>query len=221
MPARDTRSDEALKRAVLEAALARAATAPFGQRLLEASGKDAGVSGGELMRLFPQGPASLLAFYSCAADREMEDRLASFGLAALPVRRRISTAVLTRLAILAPHKNAARRAAAHLSLPPNLPLAAGLLYDTVDTMWRAAGDVSTDFDFYTKRASLAGVYTATLMCWFNDTSADGHVTEAFLAARIENVLQYERLKARMRKHARDCFAGIASAARRWQERKTT
>ena len=76
----------------------------------------------------------------------------------------------TRLEILKPHKEAARRAAAFLSLPLNAALGAKLLYRTVDAMWRAAGDTSTDFNFYTKRAILAGVYASTLMRWFNDTS---------------------------------------------------
>ena len=49
-------------------------------------------------------------------------------------------------------------------------LGAKLMYRTVDAMWRAAGDTSTDFNFYTKRGILAGVYGSTAMRWFNDTS---------------------------------------------------
>jgi ubiquinone biosynthesis protein COQ9 len=99
--------------------------------------------------------------------------------------------------VLRPHKEAARRAAAFLSLPPNLALAGTLVYRTVDAMWRATGDTSTDFNFYTKRAILAGVWSATLMRWFNDHSDDESETEKFLVARIENVMQFERLKAQV------------------------
>ncbi len=90
----------------------------------------------------------------------------------MKIRERISAAVLARLEVLAPHKEAARRAGAFLTLPPHAPLGMTLLYRTVDAMWRAAGDTSTDFNFYTKRAILAGVYSATLMRWFNDDSED-------------------------------------------------
>ena len=51
-------------------------------------------------------------------------------------------------------------------------LGAKLMYRTVDAMWRAAGDTSTDFNFYTKRGILAGVYGSVLVRWFNDTSED-------------------------------------------------
>ena len=194
-------TDAALKQAVLDAALARAATEGFTGNLLADAGREAGVSPADIARLFPQAVLSLLEFYSLGVDDEMEKRLRDIGLAAMPVRRRISTAIKTRLAILKPNKDAVRRAAAHLSLPPNLPLAAQLVYRTVDCMWRAAGDRSTDFNFYTKRGILAGVYTSTLLRWLTDASPGERETEAFLAARIENVLQVEKLKARMRREA--------------------
>jgi ubiquinone biosynthesis protein COQ9 len=106
--------------------------------------------------------------------------------------------VKTRLAILKRHKEAARRAAALLSLPMHAGLAAKLMYRTVDAMWRAAGDTATDFNFYTKRGILAGVYGATLVRWFADNSADEAPTNEFLAARIENVMQFEKFKAKAR-----------------------
>src|SRR5262249_37200559 len=130
-------------------------------------------------------------------------------LKAMKIRERIATAVQTRLSLLKPHKEAARRAAAYLSLPPNLPLATKLLYNTVDAMWRAAGDTSTDFNFYTKRGILVGVYSSTLMRWFNDQS-DGDVeTDAFLAARIENVMQFEKLKSQVREGFAKLFAQMS------------
>jgi ubiquinone biosynthesis protein COQ9 len=217
MPPCEVNIDAALKQAVLDAALAHAANDGFSGNLLAHAGREAGLSTAEIARLFPQAVLSLLEFYSLGVDAEMEKRLGDIGLAAMPVRRRISTAIKTRLAILKPNKDAARRAAAHLSLPPNLPLAARLVYRTVDSMWRAAGDLSTDFNYYSKRGILAAVYTSTLMRWFADASADERETEAFLAARIENVLQYEKLKARMLREAEqglDRMSELLRGARR-------
>jgi ubiquinone biosynthesis protein COQ9 len=66
----------------------------------------------------------------------------------------------------------------------------------------AAGDVSTDFNFYTKRAILACVYSATLMRWFTDDSENESATDAFLAARIANVMRFEKFKGRVREQAK-------------------
>ena len=86
----------------------------------------------------------------------MEEKLAALDLPKLKIRERIKIAVLTRLALLAPNKEAARRAAALLTLPMHAARGAKMMYRTVDAMWRAAGDTSTDFNFYTKRGILAG-----------------------------------------------------------------
>jgi ubiquinone biosynthesis protein COQ9 len=113
----------------------------------------------------------------------------------MKIRERIKTAVNARIVALRPYKEAARRAAAFLSLPPNTALAAQLLWRTADRMWRAAGDTSTDFNFYTKRGILMGVYSSTLLRWFTDSSEDEKDTFEFLDARIENVMQFEKFKA--------------------------
>jgi ubiquinone biosynthesis protein COQ9 len=119
----------------------------------------------------------------------------------LKVRERIALAVKLRLAVLRPHKEAARRAAALLTLPPHASLGMKLLYRTVDAIWRGIGDTSTDFNFYSKRAILAGVYSATLLRWFSDTSTDEEITDAFLQRRIDDVMRFEKFKAQVRERA--------------------
>ena len=202
------KAETSLKDAVLKAALKDAAFDGFTDKVLETAGKEAGVRGTELTRLFPEGPLALVEFYSAAVDREMEERLAAMDLPAMKIRARIAEAVKTRLAILKRHKEAARRAAALLSLPMHAGLAARLMYHSVDAMWRAAGDTATDFNFYSKRGILAGVYGSTLVRWFADASADEAATNEFLAARIENVMQFEKFKAK----AKEAFANFPAFA---------
>src|SRR3569833_578049 len=96
-----------------------------------------------------------------------------------------------------------RCAAAFLMMPAYAALGMILVYQMVDAMWRAAGDTSTDFNFYTKRAILAGVYSTTLMRWFTDKTADEAETRAFLDARIGNVMQFEKFKAEMKERTKD------------------
>ncbi|MEY4966599.1 MAG: hypothetical protein RL274_2182 [Pseudomonadota bacterium] len=195
-PKAESRDDQALRTAVLLAALPHAAFDGFIDSVLDKAGKEAGVSKLEVARLFEGGPASLVEFYSVWADDQMEAKLAAMDLKAMKIRMQIAAAVWARLDALKAHKETARRAAAMLSLPMNAALGAKLMYRTVDAMWRAVGDTSTDFNFYTKRGILAGVYGATAMRWFTDDSDDQKATEEFLAARIDNVMQFEKFKAK-------------------------
>ncbi len=190
-----------LKSAVLEAALAHIPFDGFTQKTLEQAGSAAGADAKTLLRLFPKGPLSLVETYSEVADAAMQRRLAKAKLAGMKVRERIAFAVRTRIEALAPHKEAARRAAAFLSLPPHAPTAAKLVYGTVNSIWRAVGDTSTDFNFYTKRAILAAVYSSTLVRWFNDDSDDEQATWDFLDRQIADVMRFEKFKAGIREQA--------------------
>lgn len=114
------------------------------------------------------------------------------------MRDRVASAVRARIEIIAPHKEAARRAAAFLALPQHAPLATRLMLRSVDAMWRAAGDKSTNFSYYTKRAMLAGVYAATLAYWFSDASEGHSATWTFLGHRIDDVMQIEKFRGKAR-----------------------
>jgi ubiquinone biosynthesis protein COQ9 len=191
-----------LKGAVLNAALAHAPFDGFTDKTLQRAAKEAGADAAALALLFPDGALSLVEAFSEWADGEMGKKLAKSKLSGMKIRERIKTAVAMRLAVLKPHKEAARRAAAFLTLPPHAAMGMKLLYRTVDAMWRAAGDTSTDFNFYTKRAILAGVFSSTLMRWFTDESEDEHLTSEFLDRRIEDVMRFEKFKAQLRESAK-------------------
>jgi ubiquinone biosynthesis protein COQ9 len=214
---KSSKDETALKQAVLDAALGHAPQDGFNDRTLAQAGAEAGAGAEMLLHLFPNGPASLIEFFSEQNDAEMGRLLAKEKLSGMKVRDRIAAAVLTRLEILKPRKEAARRAAAFLTLPVHAALGVRLLSRTVDAMWRAAGDTSTDFNFYTKRAILAGVYSTTLLRWFSDSSEDMGETRAFLAARIENVMQFEKFKAEMRERTKD-LPSVADVLKRFSAR---
>ncbi|HXV74395.1 MAG TPA: COQ9 family protein, partial [Sphingomonadales bacterium] len=96
-----------------------------------------------------------------------------------------------------------RRTVGFLALPPNAGLSAKCLWRTADAMWRASGDTATDYNHYTKRLILAGVYSSTLLVWLNDSSEDLKETKAFLARRIAGVMRFEKAKAKVREFAED------------------
>jgi ubiquinone biosynthesis protein COQ9 len=184
-----------IRRAILEAALPLIPQSGFTDATLKRAAADAGVESVSLARQFPRGAVDLGGAFSEWADDHMEAALKAAPLPEMKIRERIKAAVTARIVVLRPHKEAARRAAAFLSLPQNAALAVTLLYRTVDCIWRAIGDTSTDFNFYTKRAILAGVYSSTLLHWFTGETDDEKPTFEFLDARIEDVMRFEKFKA--------------------------
>ena len=83
-----------------------------------------------------------------------------------------------------------------LALPRHAPLSLRLLYETVDGIWYAAGDRTTDFSFYTKRLTLAAIYAATLLYWLEDSSPDFSDTRAFLERRLSEVAAIGKARQR-------------------------
>ena len=139
--------------------------------------------------------AAMIDAWFAGVDREMLGALPPEALAAMKIRARITVLVEARLAILAPSRESLRRALAILALPQNLARAARLGWRSADAMWRAAGDTATDYNHYTKRASLLGVYAATITIFLDDTSDDMADTRAFLARRIDGLMRFEQAKA--------------------------
>jgi ubiquinone biosynthesis protein COQ9 len=97
---------------------------------------------------------------------------------------RVKLALELRFEIVAPWREAVRRTLPVLAQPQNVPLGLRLLYETVDGIWYAAGDRAADFSFYTKRATLAGLYTAAVLYWLDDRSDDFADTRAFIDRRL-------------------------------------
>lgn len=191
-----------LRPALVEAMLPHAAFDGWGAAALAAGAADIGVPLA-VARLAFTGPADMVEAYIGWADAEMERALAAMDVPAMKVRQRITVAVRTRLEQAAPHREAVRRAAAVLAAPQNAGVAARTLWRTVDSIWRAAGDTATDFNHYTKRATLSAVYGATLFFWLADGSEGQDATWAFLDRRIAGIMAFEKVKARLGGVGRD------------------
>ena len=153
--------------------------------------QDLGLDKATAARLFPGGAVDLVGHFLDWVDREMVAALQaeSEGFTSRRTAERITRAVQVRLEILEPHKDAVRRAVALLSLPHNAGRSLRLMHRSVDAIWAAAGDASTDFSYYTKRGLLAAVLGATLLYWLNDESDDHQRTLAFLERRITGVVR--------------------------------
>lgn len=150
---------------------------------------------------FAGGAVAMIDAWFDAIDARMAQALPPERLATMKIRERITALVAARLDALAPDREALRRARAILALPTNLAAAARLGWRSVDRMWRLAGDTATDYNHYTKRAMLLGVYTATITVFLDDESEGQADTHAFLARRIDGIMRFERAKAGMARRA--------------------
>lgn len=187
-----------LRDEILLAALPHVPFDGWTRRAMRRGAQDAGYEASAADRAFPYGAADMVAHYSDLADRRMTEELARRDIGKMKIRERIAIAIRVRLEQAAPHKEAVRRALSMLALPSNAPAAMRALYRTVDAVWRAAGDASTDWNFYTKRGLLAGVYGATVLCWLDDVSEGSAETWEFLDRRIADVMRVPQITGRVR-----------------------
>lgn len=187
------------KRSLLEAMLAHVPFDGWTAKALNLAARDAGIDNGVVLRAFPAGAADVLDFWVGETDAAMLRVLEGRDLAALKVRERVKLALMTRLELAAPHREAVRRALALQALPQHAPRALKQVYRTVDAIWYAAGDTATDFNFYTKRMLLAGVYGTTLLHWLDDKSEGFAGTSAFIDRRLADVMRIQQAKGKLAK----------------------
>ncbi|MET0239312.1 MAG: COQ9 family protein [Sphingobium sp.] len=168
-------------------------------RALEATAAQSGTDADVVAFAFDGGALVMIDAWFASVDAQMNADLSPETLAGMRVGPRIGALVEARLAILAPRREALRRAQAILAMPQNLRAAGRLGWRAADAMWRAAGDVSADLNHYTKRVTLSAIYAATLLYFVNDESEGWADTRAFLARRLQGVARFEKAKARFRR----------------------
>jgi ubiquinone biosynthesis protein COQ9 len=145
---------------------------------------------------FPGGAMAMIDAWFDAIDKATLLAFPPERIAALKIRERIRDLLLFRFAAVGPHKEALRRAVAILAMPQNGLAGARLAWRSADRIWRIAGDQASDFNHYSKRAILVGVYGSTLLAFLDDESEDMAQTRAFLDRRIGEVMRFEQAKAR-------------------------
>lgn len=192
------------RESILLATLGHAPFDGWSPEALERGIADSGVEGPLARLAFQGGVGELAEYYSRYADERMLAALDDNALAHMRIRERIGYVVRLRLEQAAGEREAVRSVMNWLALPGNQGAGARCLYRTVDAMWYGIGDTATDFNFYTKRATLAAVVGATVLYWLNDDSEGYAATWSFLERRLDDVMAFERAKAR----ARDAFSRL-------------
>ncbi|MBM7067916.1 COQ9 family protein [Actibacterium sp. 188UL27-1] len=144
----------------------------------------------------PRGAIDLALAFHAKGDAQMIQQLQDEDLTDLRFRDRIARAVRLRLEAV-DDKELVRRGTTLFSLPQYAGDGAKALWGTADAIWTALDDQSDDINWYTKRGTLSGVYGATVLYWLGDDSSAHQCTWDFLDRRIDNVMQFEKLKAQV------------------------
>jgi ubiquinone biosynthesis protein COQ9 len=188
---------ETTKDQLLDAALGHVPFDGWSEATFQAAIVDTDVTPALARAVCPRGAVDLAVAYHVRGDALMEDRLKSEDLSALRFRDRIAAGVRFRIEAVT-DKEAVRRGTTLFALPMHAGDGAKAIWGTADKIWTALGDTSDDVNWYTKRATLSGVYSATVLYWLGDDSADNQATWEFLDRRIDDVMQIEKVKAQVR-----------------------
>jgi ubiquinone biosynthesis protein COQ9 len=202
---------------VLEAALLHVPFDGWSETTLRAAITDSGVAEGLARALFPRGGIDLAVAFHKRGDQRMQETLATTDLSQMRFRDRVTFAVRTRLDII-DDRELVRRGTTLFALPQHAAEGAKLIWGTADAIWNALGDTSRDVNWYTKRATLSGVYGSTVLYWLGDDSLGHQSTWDFLDRRIGDVMQIETIKAKLRENplGKALLAGPAKVMEKWR-----
>jgi len=184
---------------LLDATLVHVPFDGWSDQALTAALADSGVER-DLARLScPRGALDLAVAWHRRADRDMRTAIDAADLSGLRYSERITQAVWLRLEAIT-DREIARASATFFAMPAHAGQGAALVWETSDHIWNALGDSSRDVNWYSKRAILSGVYSATFLYWLGDQSEGARDSRAFLERRIANVMSFEKFKGQMRKN---------------------
>ena len=178
----------------------------WGEEALTIAADIAGVDIDVARLAYPKGAMDMIDAWVETVDLAMLEAFPPERIAALKVRDRIRELVLFRLDAAVGLEEAVRRAITIMALPQNAARAVRIGWRTADRMWRLAGDTSTDYNHYTKRAILSGVYGTTLAIFIDDMSEEKADSRAFLDRRLAGVMKFEKFKARFARPEAERFS---------------
>lgn len=191
-----TQTSAALKTQLLDAILPHVAFDGWSEASFAAALSDSGIDRATARSLCPRGAVDLALAYHARGDEEMVRRLRAADLGEMRFRDRIAAGVRFRLEAVE-DKEAVRRGVTLFALPFHAADGAKAIWGTVDLIWDTLGDRSDDVNWYSKRATLSGVYSSTVLYWLGDDSPDHQRSWRFLDRRIDDVMQFEKVKAKV------------------------
>ena len=189
---------EALRARLALAVGENAAFDGWTRKAVDAAAEQLGIEPTQARLAFPKSQADMVDAYIRGVDAAMEAHFTPERVAAMKIRDRIRALIWFRLETMAAAREAVRTGLSILAMPQNLALVTKIGWRSADLMWRIAGDTATDYNHYSKRLILSGVYGSTLLAWLDDQSEGWMETGAFLDRRLAGVMRFEKWKAAWR-----------------------
>lgn len=176
-----------LRRRWLEALLPNVPFDGWTDETAQKAAKMCGLTPGEQALAAPRGLADLVDGFFEITEETARNELETLDLAELGVREKVARGVQVWLAALAPHKEAARRAAIRGFLPWVAGDAVQRVYSVADMIWTGIGDTSEDYNKYSKRGLLGATLPLIFMRWLDED--DEAALEAYIFSRLTGAMK--------------------------------
>ena len=184
------------KRQLLDAILTEVPFDGWSQKAFDRAVASSGLTREQANALCPRGAVDLAVAYHQSGDAALVAAIRAADLSGMKFRDKVAFALRARIDAIS-DKECVRRGSALFALPHLAADGARLIWGTADLIWETLGDTSQDINWYTKRATLSGVYATTILFWLGDQSTGATATNDFIARRIDNVMQFEKLKGQV------------------------
>ena len=163
---------------------------------LENISKKYGLNTDETDLLFPQGNIDLIKFALEQLNNDLEVYCRQIDLIRLPIHKRIREVLLSKISLMNKDKLFYRSIFLNLLIPKKNFSLSSQLYNSVDQLWFIAGDSSTDFNFYTKRLILSGIYSRVMLFFFNNNNQEE--LENILDESLKRVSKIPEIKSKLK-----------------------
>ena len=163
---------------------------------LENISKKYGLNTDETDLLFPQGNIDLIKFALEQLNNDLEVYCRQIDLIRLPIHKRIRKVLLSKISLMNKDKPFYRSIFLNLLIPKKNFSLSSQLYNSVDQLWFIAGDSSTDFNFYTKRLILSGIYSRVMLFFFNNNNQEE--LENILDESLKRVSRIPEIKSKLK-----------------------
>jgi ubiquinone biosynthesis protein COQ9 len=170
----------------------------WSEKIFKLACNEANISEVKSKLLFPRGSIDLMLAFISSDNQKMTELIKIDKNHEKKYRDRVTDAIIKRIIIADLNKEAMRKAISVLSLPHMFPDNAAMIWNTSDAIWNALDDSSQDINWYTKRTTLAWVYSSTILYWLGDESKDLLKTKEFVNRRIDEVMEFESIKMKFK-----------------------
>ncbi|XP_059178789.1 ubiquinone biosynthesis protein COQ9, mitochondrial-like [Physella acuta] len=192
--------EHSIRQRILSASLHHVHEFGWTKKALEAGARDEGLPS-VAHGMFPKGGVELINYFYVTNNtklgeflkKEVENAKAE-GLEKPKTKPLIRDGIEFRLRLIVPYLDHWPQAMAIQALPQNAVESWKNLLNLSDEIWYYAGDRSVDYNWYTKRLALAGVYKTSEIYMLQDKSEDLKETWSFLDRRLSELQKFGAAK---------------------------